>query len=295
MSSMVDTQSPPRDISLDNLEHHVFRSRKSGVPSMRRYLPELWERREFVYELARCTLRGQNYTNVFGQLWLVLNPLLMGCVYFVLVDIINGSKHASNYFAVLLAGLFLYTFFSSMLSQSAGSIIGSSRLVLNSRLPRLVMPITQMVIAFFRFAPSLIVLLVVHQLQHVHWGVAAFYAIPAFLEVAMFGAGLGFICATAQVYFRDFSNFLPYVTRIWMFLSPVLWQLNQVLGKHDLKATLLPLNPLSPMIGTWGDALVYNVAPPYSWLLQGLAWGLCTLVIGTFVFVRREREFSVRL
>jgi teichoic acid transport system permease protein len=49
------------------------------------------------------------------------------------------------------------------------------------------------------------------------------------------------------------------------------------------------------MIGAWGDALVYNVAPPYSWLLQGLAWGLCTLIVGTLVFVRREREFSVRL
>lgn len=293
MSSMLDTQSPPAPAA--TWEHHVFRSRRTGVPRLSKYLAELWQRREFVYELARCTLRGQNYTNVFGQLWLVLNPLLMGCVYFVLVDIISNSKHAPNYFAVLLAGLFLYTFFSSMLSQSAGSIIGSSRLVLNSRLPRLVMPITQMVIAFMRFLPSLIVLFVVHQLQHVQWGLAAFYAIPAFLEVLMFGAGLGFICATAQVYFRDFSNFLPYVTRIWMFLSPVLWELGPVLAKHDLKAHVIALNPLSPMIGSWGDALVYNTAPPASWLLQGLAWSVGALVLGTLIFIRREREFSVRL
>jgi len=293
MSSMLDTQSPPRAVG--PLEHHVFRSRRSGVPRLRVYLPELWERREFVYELARCTLRGQNYTNVFGQLWLILNPLLMGCVYFVLVDIISGSKHASNYFAVLLAGLFLYTFFSSMLTQSAGSILGSSRLVLNSRLPRLVLPITQMVIAFFRFLPCLIVFVAVHELQHVPWGLADFYAIPAFLEVAMFGMGLGFICATLQVYFRDFSNFLPYTTRIWMFLSPVLWELQPVLAKHDLKAHVIALNPLSPMIGSWGDALVYNTAPPASWLLEGLGWALAALVVGTIVFVRREREFSVRL
>jgi teichoic acid transport system permease protein len=277
------------------VEHHVFRSRRSGVPRLREYLPQLWARREFVYELARCTLSAQNFMNVFGQLWLVLNPLLLGAVYFVLVDILSNGKHASNYFTVLLAGLFLYTFFSSILTQSAGSIIGSSRLVLNSRLPRLVLPITQIVIAFLKFLPCLIVFLAVHTLQGIPWGLNAFYAIPAFLEITLFGAGLGFICATMQVYFRDFSNFLPYVTRIWMFLSPVLWELQTQLASHDLKAKVIALNPLSPIIGSWGDALVYNVTPPATWLLEGLGWAVGAFVIGTLVFIRREREFSVRL
>jgi teichoic acid transport system permease protein len=284
-----------RAVPLDPREHHVFLSRKSGTPKLRVYLPELWARREFVYELARCTLRAQNYLNAFGQLWLILNPLLLGCVYYVLVDIISNGKHASNYFAMLLAGLFLFTFFSSMLSQSAGSIIGSSRLVLNSRLPRLVLPITQIVIAFMRFLPCLLVFLVVHTIEGLPWGVNALYALPAFVEVAMFGAGLGFICATLQVYFRDFSNLLPYVTRIWLFLSPVLWELQTEIAHHDLKAHVIALNPLSPMIGSWGDALVYNVTPAYSWMLQGLGWSLTALVVGVLVFIRREREFSVRL
>ena len=293
---MLDTSSPPEAVAAaGHLEHHVFRSRRSGVPRLRVYLPELWQRREFVYELARCTLRGQNYLNAFGQLWLVLNPLLMGMVYYVLEDILSNGKHPPNFFSMLLGDLFLYTFFSSMLSQSAGSIIGSSRLILNSRLPRLVLPITQMMIAFMRFLPCLVVFLVVHTIQGLHWGVAAVYAVPAFLEVAMFGAGLGFVCATMQVYFRDFSNFLPYVTRIWLFLSPVLWDLQTQLDKHNKKSDLIALNPLSPMIGSWADALVYNVTPNGLWLLEGAGWSVTALVVGILVFVRREREFSVRL
>lgn len=276
-------------------EHHVFRSRRNGIPRLREYLPELWARREFVYELARSTLRAQNFVNVFGQLWLVLNPLLLGMVYYVLVDILSNGKHAHNFFSALLGGLFLFTFFSSMLSQSSGSIIGSSRLIMNSRLPRLVLPITQMVIAFMKFLPTMLVFLVVHTIQGISWGWNAFYAIPAFIEVTVFGAGLGFLCATAQVYFRDFANFLPYVTRIWLFLSPVLWELQVQLAKHDLKSHVIALNPLSPMIGSWGDALVYNVSPPITWLLEGLGWSAGAFVVGTLVFIRREREFTVRL
>ena len=294
--SMLDTQSPPLTPAGQlPLEHHVFRSRRNGVPRLRVYLAELWQRREFLMELARCTLRSQNYLNAFGQLWLVLNPLLLGCVYYVLADILSNGKHAHNYFSMLLAGLFLYTFFSSILSQSAGSIIGSSRLVLNSRLPRLVLPLTQIVIAFMRFLPTLIVFLVVHTIQGLQWGVVAFWAIPAFLEVALFGAGLGFVCATLQVYFRDFSNFLPYVTRIWLFLSPIMWEAQTRIYKPGLGAHLLGINPLTPMIGSWGDVLVYNVAPNPLWLLEGAGWAIGALVIGVFVFIRREREFSVRL
>ena len=33
----------------------------------------------------------------------------------------------------------------------------------------------------------------------------------------------GMLLATAQVYFRDTSSFLPYVNRIWLYLSPVLY------------------------------------------------------------------------
>src|SRR5579859_1925569 len=157
MSTLTETLTQPSTppVPTATYEHHVFRSRRSGVPRLREYLPELWQRREFVIELARCTLRAQNYLNAFGQLWLVLNPLLLGCVYYVLVDILSNGNHKHDYFAMLLAGLFLYTFFSSILSQSSGSIIGSSRLIMNSRLPRLVLPITQIVIAFMKFLPCL--------------------------------------------------------------------------------------------------------------------------------------------
>ena len=51
---------------------------------------ELWRRREFAFELSRTDLRAQHFNTVFGQLWLVLNPLLLACVYFVLVDILRA-------------------------------------------------------------------------------------------------------------------------------------------------------------------------------------------------------------
>lgn len=274
---------------------HVFEARRAGMPDLPTYLRDLRSRRQFVVEMARSTLRAQNYTSVFGQLWLLLNPLLTGLVYYLLVDILSGGKHAADYFPQLLAGLFLFNFFSASLSQCAGSVIGSSRLILNSSFPRLLLPITQIVIAFMRFLPSLLVFLVVREVKHCPFGVAMLWALPAFAMVALFGAGLGFVCATVQVYFRDFANVLPYLTRIWLFLSPVLWQLETQINRSGPKALLIELNPLSPMLGLWGDALVHARLGDPVWLLQGSCWAVGAFVLGTLLFLWREREFSVRL
>jgi teichoic acid transport system permease protein len=277
------------------LEHHVFRARRAGLPDVPSYLRQLWQRRQFVHEMARSSLRAQNYTSVLGQLWLVLNPLLLGFVYYILVDILGGGARQHDYFAKLLAGLFVFNFFAGCLSQCAGSVVGSSRLIMNSSFPRLLLPITQIVIAFMRFLPSMAVFLVVHEVEGLPWRPVMLAALPAFACVALFGTGLGFLAATVQVYFRDFANFLPYAIRIWLFLSPVLWALEDQLRKGGTRGRLIAANPLSPMIGTWGDALVRGRFTHPEWLVQGGCWAVGAFLIGSLVFMWREREFAVRL
>ena len=73
-------------------QHARLRAVPVGLPPVRPYLREVWRRREFALELSRTKLRAQHFDTAFGQLWLVLNPLLLACVYFMLVDIIRGGS-----------------------------------------------------------------------------------------------------------------------------------------------------------------------------------------------------------
>ncbi len=80
---------------------------KAGLPPMGSYLRSLWKRRAFISEFARSELRNQNFGTVFGQLWLVLNPLLLSGVYFLLIFVIGGSSDSTR-FGHLTASLFLF-------------------------------------------------------------------------------------------------------------------------------------------------------------------------------------------
>ena len=73
-------------------QHHVYEPHLVGLPPMGPYIREAWRRRNFATELARTKLRAQHYNTFFGQLWLILNPLLLAGVYYILVDILRAGS-----------------------------------------------------------------------------------------------------------------------------------------------------------------------------------------------------------
>jgi teichoic acid transport system permease protein len=281
-------------------EHHVYRPHRAGLPPIGTYLRELSRRRAFVRELARAELKAQNYSTVFGQAWLVLNPLLNAFVYFFLVDILSSGKgRPPNFITHLLAGIFAYTFFSGGVSQAAGSVVGGGKLILNTAFPRLLLPITQIVIAFFRFLPTLPVLALVlwfNNRDNITWHLL--WTIPDFALLILFTAGLGFVCATLQVYNTDFKNLLPYLLRLGLYLTPILWFVKDpVTGAltGGIRERIATFNPLAPIFEIWSDAIVVGQASPIGTWLRAIVISLVVFVVGFVVYVSRERDYAVRI
>src|SRR2546423_10099615 len=109
---------------------HVYEPHRVGLPPLIPYVREIWRRREFAVELSRTNLRAQHFDTAFGQLWLILNPLLLGLVYFLLVDILHHHRNAPQFFAHLLSGLFLFYFMQQSLTQSVKSVVSGGKLIL---------------------------------------------------------------------------------------------------------------------------------------------------------------------
>lgn len=282
-----ESTSPGSD---EVLIHEPF---KAGLPNLPRYFRDIWVRREFALELSRANLRSQEASTFFGRMWLVINPLFLGSVYFVLVSIIsNGAHSGADYMAHLLAGLFAYQFFSQSMMNGSKSVLGVGKLVINRSFPRLILPISSVLIAFYRFLPSIAVYLAFHLITKQPLSLNQLYAIPAFLMIFVFSIGVASLLATLQVYFRDLKSFLPYLSRILLYATPVLYYADAI--PENLKF-MQYVNPLFGMFGAWGDALVRGEVPATSLWVSGIAWSSGTLLLGTFVFLSREREFAVRI
>lgn len=267
------------------------------LPPLSKYLRELWDRRVFAYHSARATLRGRNYETVFGQLWLVINPLLLALVYLLLITVISQSSSGSGLtrFANLVGGLFAYFYTRNVIQLSSTSITGGGKMIMNMAFPKALLPLSQLFSSALMYLPTLLVYGAIHLAAGRPLGPADLWLVPIFLIQSVFSFGAGLLCAAATVYFRDVASLLPYLLRMWIYVSPVLYTVAQVRAELGRHTWLLHLNPLYSMLGSWNEVLEQGHAPSGSLILESIAWAVGALVVGGWFFLSREREFAVRI
>ncbi|MDR3360035.1 MAG: ABC transporter permease [Bifidobacteriaceae bacterium] len=293
MANRVDEAPERRD------ELHVYAAGRHGLPNLPRYFRDLVARWPFAAEFSRSSIRSANTDTVFGQLWLVINPTLLAVVYFILVVILTGAEISTGgpTLVQICAGLFLFTMFQGAASAGAGSVTGGGALISRMAFPRLLMPLAAVRTAFYRFLPTLPVFLVMKLLlagPDQGWGFEMLLSVYFLVMMVVFSAGAAALMGALQVYFRDTSSFLPYFTRIWMYLSPVLWPLAKV-GPDSKFYPFMWANPMYPICGGWGDTLIASHAPPPAFWFASLGWAVLSLVVGSLFFISRESDFSVRI
>jgi ABC-type polysaccharide/polyol phosphate export permease len=208
-----------------------------------------------------------------------------------LIVIIGGTTDSARY-VHLTATLFLFYLVANSLTGGVKSITAGQRLILNTAFPRIMLPISAVVIAIFKFLPTLIVFLIIKAIVGSSFSFEMLWAIPVLMITIFLALGLAITISCINVYFRDIASFLPYLTRTLLYLSPILYEASAL--NPNLKA-LQVVNPLFPILDSWSRALVHGEVPQISSMLQGLAWATGIFFIGTYFFLSREREFAVRL
>lgn len=273
--------------------YHVYEPFTAGLPPMRPYLRELWRRRQFALQLSKTKLRAKHYDTALGQLWLLITPLLMACVYFLLVMVIRGGSRGADFFAHLVAALFLFQLFSQSVQQGSSSIVGGGKLVLNTAFPRVLLPLSSVVWAFRRFLPTIPLAALIHLIIGVPVGWATLFVIPVVAVTLLIASGVACLVAALQVYFRDLSNFLPHVLRIWLYTTPILYTADQATDRG--LGIFMWLNPMAPIIRSLSAAVDRAELPDPAVFFAGLGWAVGLFLVGVLFFISRERELAVRL
>ena len=268
------------------------------LPPIVPYLTDTLSHVQFAYEKARLDLRGAHKDTWFGRLWNVLNPLLLGAVYFLLVVVIFGSgddifsANSLRTLTQIVGGLFLFSYFSASLSLGSRSIVGGGTFVLNTRLPRMILPIGSVISAFLTFIPSLLVYAVFHLVAGFDWGFHLLWIIPVVAILSIMNLGMAMVFATLNVYFRDVASFLPYVIRIWLYLTPIIYLYTNVPAALDWA---LFINPIGTLFAAWQQVLFEGTSPSVEFTVVAVGWAVGVLVLGALMFMRRERDFAVRI
>jgi lipopolysaccharide transport system permease protein len=252
---------------------------------------ELWRYRHLYAVLVWRTLKVRYQQTVIGVAWAVLQPLLLALVFTVIFGLLVGVPTDGNqpFPAFALSGLLVWQFVAQAFQQASSSVVGNAHLVTRIYFPRVLLLAAAVTAAFVDLA-CVLGLMVVFMLWYgiaPTLGVLAF--VPAMLLAAATVMGLALWLGALYVPYRDVGHLLPFLTQIWMFISPVFYPLGLLPRLFD---HVYALNPIVVVIQTSRWAFAGGQPPAASMVAVSCAVAALLLVSGLWFFRRHEGRFA---
>ncbi|MBO6548250.1 MAG: ABC transporter permease [Rhizobiales bacterium] len=258
----------------------------------RNYWRDLWKYRELFLVLAWRDVSVRYKQTVVGLAWALIRPFITMIVFTVIFGNLAKlpSEGAAPYALMVYAGLLPWQFFSQGLADVGNSMVVNSHLVSKVYFPRMIVPVSTLVVSLIDFLISFIILvgLMLWFLYAPGWQILF---LPFFLIMAVLAAiGPGLWLSSLNVKYRDFRYIIPFILQLGMYLSPVGFSSSVVPEQWRL---LYSLNPMVGVIDGFRWSILGNEANFYmpgfilSWLIIGFF-----LWLGIRQFRKTEKTFA---
>ena len=205
--------------------------------------------------LARFHLKGESRQYFLGYLWWVLEPLLYVAVFYLVFDILLGSRQP-DFLYFLMVGKLTFIWFSKSVNQAAGSLEANKGLMAQTNLRKELFPLAVIHQGFYRQLAVFGFLSIGGYLPSAVW----LWLIPLTLLQAMLIAGCGLLGALLVSLRRDFRLVIQLGTVFLLFMSGIFWDLNTIADAR-LRDGLLMVNPLANLIDCYRQVLMLGEAP----------------------------------
>ena len=269
----------------------LFRVRKKLME-----LPvELFHNRRMIFSLARNDFKTKYAGSYLGIVWAFVQPVVTVLVYWFVFQVGLKSPGPNDFPFVLwmIAGLVPWFFFSDVLNAGTNALIEYSYLVKKVVFKISILPMVKEISALFVhcFFVAFMVFLYscygyfpdMYTLQLVYYSFCVF----------VLSLGICYATCAIVIFFRDLTQIISIILQIGVWLTPIMWNIEQV-SMPSILVKILKLNPLYYIVQGYRDSLINKVwffehfdLTVYFWMFT-----LAVFAIGTVIFKRLKVHFA---
>lgn len=229
-------------------------------------------------------IRRRYRRSLLGPFWVTLSLAIfigsMGLIFPAL-----WHTDVKTYLPFFSSGFIIWTFFSTMITESCGAFLDAAGLLKQISLPYVVYSNVVVVRNFLIMLHHSVVYITVMIIFHVPVNSNTLLLIPALLILCFAGSWISILLGLLSLRFRDIRQIVISFLQVTMFVTPIFWAASQ-LGS-GLKAKLLVnLNPLyhfveiarAPLLGLRPAAIDWVAAL----FICALGWLITMRILGKY-------------
>ena len=258
---------------------------------------EVLEYRDLIGLLVRRDFVATYKQTVLGPLWYVVQPLTQTLIFTVIFGhVAKISTDGLPRVLFYLCGTLGWSYFARCMGGTSSTFQGNAGLFGKVYFPRLVMPISQVLTGIIGFCIQLVTFLC-------FWAYFKFFTpagaaihmspgvivLPLFLlQSAALGMGVGLWISSLTAKYRDFGLLFGYLTRLWMYATPIVYPLSIVPEKWQWASAL---NPMTATVESFRYLFLGTGTLRPMFFVSSACGTLLIVLTGVMAFSRTERNF----
>jgi ABC-2 type transport system permease protein len=260
-----------------------------------RALSDDWTRFwHLAFNIAVMQWKTRFFGSVLGYFWQLVRPLLLFGVLYLFFTVVarvgQGDGPSGQFYGTqLLGSIVLFTFFQEATMGSVRSVVDNESLVRKIQFPRLVIPLSVVLLSLFNLSLNLVIVLIFGLIQGVH-PMMSWLELPLLLlMLALLTSGVAMLLSALFPNLRDLQPIWEVVLQVLFYASPVIVPLEVVAQKlgpaHEWLLHIYMANPVTAVLQQFRHAMVTHAATSAENAIGGIAYLMIPLAITLAVFV----------
>jgi lipopolysaccharide transport system permease protein len=253
------------------------------------YWNDLWRFRELFLFMAWRDILVRYKQTAIGLAWSILRPLLTMIVFTVIFGRIAKLPSEGVPYPILVYSAMLpWQLFATSFSDASNSLIANSNMLTKIYFPRLIIPISTVIVNFVDFLISFLILIALMFWYHFVPDWKILYLPFFIILVLLTSMSAGLYVSAVNVKYRDFKYIIPFVVQFGLLISPVGFSSNVVPEKWKL---LYSINPLVGIIDGFRWAILGGSNEIY---LPGMLISITIIILLLIFSIRYFRKMEKR-
>lgn len=266
-----------------------------------KFLSDFVKYKYLLSEIVRRNIKVQYRDSVLGIFWTLLQPLLTTIVLALVFGGFFGKKAdgVPNYVIYLLCGRLLYDFFSQSTKRAMKSIRLSAGVIKKVYVPKYMYPLGNVMSSFVTFLISLVILVafvIFYSFTDSPANITPYVflaVVPVFI-LFLLCVGVGLILSTAAVFFKDSEYLYEVFCMLLFYATPIVYVVDNMNMNKYVRMGIMA-NPLYSIVNMFRDCVLNGQMLNLNHLWYSLAFSVLTLIIGSFLFSKKQDKFILHI